>query len=231
MNKKLKAFNYICKIVFMITLLLSIKKFEVFASPELQVSIGTVKASFGQTIEIPVSLENIPSNGVDGFQFMLKYDSSVMEYIGISAGSSIPVPSDLDAFQKTLGNIRVLYCDSASPDNPIKNNGQIFLIKFFIKANAEVGQYNVVYDNSFRTVFPDIQLSNISAKFINGSVTVEKLQGDLNNDKMVDGSDLQSLSQDYSKSEGDSGYSSDKDLNGDGVIDIFDLVILSKKIK
>ncbi len=54
------------------------------------------------------------------------------------------------------------------------------------------------------------------------------LAGDLNNDGIVDVSDLNMLIQAYGSSEGEFKYNAEVDLNSDGVVNVFDLAIIGK---
>ena len=56
------------------------------------------------------------------------------------------------------------------------------------------------------------------------------LKEDVNKDSVIDNNDLNEASSAYNKFTDDSGYKGRYDLNEDGIIDIYDLVLISKKI-
>ena len=57
-----------------------------------------------------------------------------------------------------------------------------------------------------------------------------KVSWDFNSDGVTDKKDMHVLSQSLYLDSNQDGYSKEKDLNNDGVIDIYDLILLSKKI-
>ncbi|MGG7176816.1 glucosaminidase domain-containing protein [Clostridium paraputrificum] len=69
-----------------------------------------------------------------------------------------------------------------------------------------------------------------SIKFINtGETRIEK--EDLDRNKIIDTKDLAILASSYNISKGQSGWNEKQDFNRDGIVDIYDIVRLSKKLK
>jgi Leucine-rich repeat (LRR) protein/photosystem II stability/assembly factor-like uncharacterized protein len=60
--------------------------------------------------------------------------------------------------------------------------------------------------------------------------SAQKLEGDLNRDGKIDYQDLMKFSDNYSLKQKDLSYNSEQDMNGDGIIDIYDIVSASKLI-
>ena len=84
---------------------------------------------------------------------------------------------------------------------------------------TKAGQYTITYEVVDRRGY-------VITKTIN--VTVEYYREDFNKDRVIDELDLGILSQHYNKKNKDIDFDATYDLNDDGIIDIYDQVILSK---
>lgn len=84
---------------------------------------------------------------------------------------------------------------------------------------TKAGQYTITYEVVDRRGY-------VITKTIN--VTVEYYREDFNKDRVIDELDLGILSQHYNKTNKDIDFDATYDLNDDGIIDIYDQVILSK---
>lgn len=225
------------------------------ASP-IQLSIGSASALPGSTIEIPITAANIPASGVDGAQFTVKYDPTVLTYLsGDSSKSVLPKLSDGAggtltglSISEALGELHIMYGDPQSPDNPLTSSGLILSLKFQINLNASVNTTSAItFDTGNSTTplklvnpvgetpIPDVQTSNGIVKVIS------YVKGDVNGDGSVDVSDYNLVKQmilgkitDFmSASDPTKVYQYGKqaaDVNGDSSIDVSDYNLIKQII-
>lgn len=73
--------------------------------------------------------------------------------------------------------------------------------------------------------------SNASLKNVEfTSSSLSTVEGDLNNDNVVDALDISMLAMSYNLNSTDNGFNSSADFDGNGLVDLYDLVYLAKKI-
>jgi RHS repeat-associated protein len=101
------------------------------------VSVPYISANAGDIIEVPISIKNVPAEGVSNFDFTFTYDKNVLRYKGYTPGAlTNNVNSEIRAAEANDG-VRVLYIDqSATFLSPIKSSGEIIKLKFEVNANA-----------------------------------------------------------------------------------------------
>lgn len=222
----------------------------------IQLSIGSTSASPGSMVLIPITAANIPASGVDGAQFTVKYDSTVLTYLSCDSSKSVlPVVDDgaggtsigLSISSDVSGELHVMYGDINSPDSPLKTSGLLFNLIFQINPNAQTNSTSdVIFDinNSITPLYladtnqkqiPDIQISN-------GQVgIISYVKGDVNGDYRVNVSDYNLVKQmilgkitDFmSATHPTEIYQYGKlagDLNGDGKINVSDYNLIKQII-
>ena len=95
-------------------------------------------------------------------------------------------------------------------------------------ASANWGE-SFVSDNG--TDWEDLQYSSYNTNVCLKAFTSANLKGDINNDFKIDNGDISLISQRYNVYKTNGTYEDKYDLNGDGVIDIYDMVFAAKEIK
>ena len=91
------------------------------ADETVQISVGEVTAEAGGAFTVDVSLAGIPATGLQGCQFSLSYDSSLITVTSVEAGaitktgvekvdsSSASIPNFSSYIDKTKGNINLMW--------------------------------------------------------------------------------------------------------------------------
>ncbi len=108
-----------------------------YRDADFNVSVPYISANAGDIIEIPISIKNVPAEGVSNFNFTFTYDKNVLTYKGYTPGALTDnVNSEIRAAEANDG-VRVLYIDqSATFLSPIMSSGEIIKLKFEVNANA-----------------------------------------------------------------------------------------------
>ena len=152
------------------------------------VSIGASSPRPGETITVPVTLNNNP--GLAGFTFVVDYDESVLTPTAITAGALLTEGTFISNLEQgipaeELESVAVYW----SNDYNITENGELFNITFKVSDTAPKGSYLVSLDyikgditnEEFSDVMPDV-LANV--------ITIaDVIRGDVNLDRKVDSHD------------------------------------------
>lgn len=114
---------------------------ELFSEPIIETSIGTVLASSGSTVVVPIKLESIPECGVRGIFMDIAYNTEGIEYVSSEDGDIMPYSSSFTATQVGGNKLRVcLYMGS----DPLTNTGDIAYITFKVK--DKYGSYPIKFE-------------------------------------------------------------------------------------
>ena len=103
---------------------------------EVLVKIGTVAGKVGDVVEIPIDFLQVPENAIVGCDFVIGYDSSVLDIVDIIPGSIVMNPSrSFDtAIYSESGEIIFLFSEnSGTGAESIYNAGLFATIKVKIK--------------------------------------------------------------------------------------------------
>lgn len=106
-------------------------------SDTYQVKMDTNKVELltGETIKIPVKIENIElENGIVAFSTLLSYNENVLEEPEIIAGTNWEKPNVVEHFIQSI----------TSTMQPVKENQEIMILSFKVKDNAQLGTTKVV---------------------------------------------------------------------------------------
>ena len=145
---------------------------------DMNVVIGSAKGYAGEIVTIPISFEEVPEKGVDNCDFIISYDSRVLEAVDVKAGSIVESAGKGNAeaagnFSYNVGNIgkvMLMYTDNKPEVYPITDRGEFAKVIFKIKTTAFTGEYPIMLNR--KGSFTDVDLNNINAKFNTGSVKV-----------------------------------------------------------
>lgn len=110
---------------------------SVSAADSLTIKAGSASAKAGETFTIDIELAGVPSSGVAGLDFAIKYDASVMEVTGVTEGT-ISKTSDkqVEGFNSNLatniagGAVSVLWATGQikTSDSWIKSDGVLLTL-------------------------------------------------------------------------------------------------------
>ncbi|MFP4017140.1 MAG: cohesin domain-containing protein, partial [Halanaerobiales bacterium] len=157
----------------------SINSNELNATPDIQITdftleIGTVPASQGETVTVPVNLINVPDGQINGADFRIGYDSSVVEIVSISPGAIIPRPNiDFYSYNNTEQDyISFLFADEEQQgNNMIHEDGVFANIEVRILTGAPVGLSEIIVRSI--GAFADYELNVYDVDSIDGGVNIE----------------------------------------------------------
>gem|GEM_PF-2317907 len=142
---------------------------------DMSAGIGQIDAKAGDTVTLPINLTGVPASGIANFAYRIKYDPSLVEIVGVEAGSAITNPevnfvSEVYPDKKIIS---ILFMDNAMNDaETIKTAGGLANIKFKIKDNAPKGAMPIEFNNDDHS-FYDINGNEIKIGFANGSINVK----------------------------------------------------------
>ncbi len=109
---------------------------------EMDVVIGGIKAKPGDTVEIPVRFENIPTQGIQTLNFSLHYDSKVMEVLKVEPGSIVTDPKNNFDYNVVYEDSEILMIfddDKQKGEGLIKTDGDFAKLTVKIKSDVFSG--------------------------------------------------------------------------------------------
>ncbi len=179
MNNEKRYIHMLFLLAIALMLSMLLYNMPVFAAG-LEVEIGSSQGSAGETVRIPVSFKNVPAAGVNSCDFVISYDTGVLEVAedGITAGPVTRNASETFDFNIDAGNGRVKFLfsdETGAGGEAIKSDGVFADIKFIIKQNAAVGFSEVKTKGEW--AFGNTGLEYIETKIKNRKVEVIEKQG------------------------------------------------------
>ncbi len=219
---------------------------SVSAADTLSITAGNASAKAGETFTVDIKLAGVPSTGVAGLDFGVKYDSSVFEVTSVTEGTvSKTNDKQIEGFSSNLetnivaGKVSVLWATGQikTNDSWIKNDGVLLTLN--CKALKD-GTSSVEIVPGSRTGATSVDAAVEGLKVVNptvakGTVTVgseaDVMYGDITGNGTVDLTDLTKLSQ-YIL--GDITLTAEEmivaDCDGDGDVAINDLALLRQYV-
>lgn len=183
--------------------------------------------STAETFTVKYGLNSVAAE-VYAQDISLTYDPAAVEFI--SAASIKPGVSLLETVTTPAGNIQLILA-STGQGNGIVDQGEMVELTFRSKSVSQVTTSEIKISNALLADAQGIEYTAASSS-VNIQVT-PGLSGDINHDNKVSVGDLAIIAANYGKDTSSPDWNQVKqaDLNGDGKIDIVDLVALAKKIK
>ena len=203
---------------------------EVSSPSEATIQVSSVKGLPGQTVSVPVSLENNP--GIVSMLVSVTYDRDVLTLVGVEDAGLLGTAEHNPSYSAFP------YILSWSNDTAKENftvNGTIVTLVFQIKEEAEEGSYPVAisYDADKDPIF-DQDMNPVNFAIKNGKIDVTTvLLGDVNGDGKVTAIDRACLARYLA---GWEGYDADSlvlaamDVNADGKITALDRAVLARHL-
>lgn len=157
------------------------------APSEMVVSIGKGSGKPGDTVEIPVDMQNVPADGIVMTLLDVGYDKTKFSFKELKAGSIVNNREDfeLNANEKVSTGMRIMYFNNKNAGHPkVSKNGTFCTLSFQIGKDCPKGEYTVcirgtdknaaVAGTGFVTGAADEgKNGNISATLKDGKITVE----------------------------------------------------------
>jgi hypothetical protein len=117
------------------------------AGETVQISVGTAEAKAGDKFTVDVSLADIPSDGVQGVDFAIEYDNSVISVKSVELSSKVSTDDKSAALlqnydlslQDDKGYFSVIWTTSADKSYWIKQDGVFCTISGTVSSNAKAG--------------------------------------------------------------------------------------------
>lgn len=135
------------------------------------VTVGTTEAQAGQTVTVPVRIEN--NNGFAGFTFSIGYDNAVLTLTDVTKGEVLQA-SESGALTKSVQTNTVTWVDSQNSTG----NGVILYLTFRVADSAQAGSSTVTValrDNN-STNFVDETSKTLQINFTAGAVAIRPKQ-------------------------------------------------------
>ena len=186
------------------------------------VTVGSVTASTGNEITVPVSISN--NVGITGLQLTLEYNTNVLTLTGVTRSTALATmeftqPGDLNQ------NSLLFMWDGQDADS---SNGEILLLTFKVADSAVAGEYQILVDSAIAC---DQNMNNAPVYLTGGTVSiVTQTPGDVNNDKRVDVRDVMLLRRYVTGGYGVVLNESVANVNKDSRVDVRDVMLLRRYV-
>jgi len=218
-------------LVLMVFFTMSFSNLSVIAKTNTpEITFENALAKQGQNISVKVLIENNP--GIWGMDIKLSYDKTALTLISVENG---------DFYQTsewTQGNLSseeyILSYESDYLADITTSSGILAILNFKINNTAEPGDYMLTATYKKGDII-NVSFEEIDFNINNGNVTVKSaaildyISGDINNDSLVDLTDVVILSQYVAKWNVDVNAEA-LDPNSDKNIDLTDVVLLSQYV-
>ncbi len=183
--------------------------------------IGEVKGKSGETIIIPVTIEN--NTGILAMQLSLAYDSR-LTFSAIEQGDALST-LDMTPIKNFTANPCTILLDGLDADS---TNGTILNLTFTIPKDAQDDAvYNISLSYNQGEIY-DNDMNDVNVEIVNGSIAVKNYTlGDLNDDGIINIKDITLLRRGVI-----GGYgivlNEAADVNCDGITNIKDITLIRR---
>lgn len=143
-----------------------------FAADEtVQISVGSQKVEAGGTFTVDVSIADIPAEGIQGAQFSLNFDSTVITIDKVEAGTlttsvtADPTATALDQFNAVLNNEKgyanIMWASSVEEkEYRLSGEGVFCTVTGTVAKDAKAGDYKIDIAPTVRETFTNSGVSN-----------------------------------------------------------------------
>lgn len=178
-----------------IALICLLANFSVFASGEPTITVSEAEAKAGETVDITVSLSD--NTGIISMLLEVEYDKKVLTLKNVKDAGILGASLHSDNLSASP---YYLFWSNGTAEENIKANGVAATLTFEVSESAGTGVYpiKISYEKDNDAIF-DFDLENVDFKVINGSISVESIDGSTQNpDTIV--SEVEDSSQPISQS-------------------------------
>lgn len=190
---------------------------------DAKVIVGTSESNQSETVEIPIMITGNP--GIASFRFIIEYDSAILKLTNVTFKDVAE-----DFFTGTSQNYESPYSLSGFNANEnIYKNGEIAVLTFEVNKNSEPGFYPITLTYDQEDVF-SLNGDTVELNIQNGGVRIGAyVPGDVNDDTLVDLSDVVTLAQYVAKWDIECNEAA-LNVNGDNTVDLSDVVHLAQYV-
>lgn len=154
--------------VCLIFLLFALIPLSVLATAEPTFSVGTVSAKPGETVSVPVTIQN--NSGIVALKINIAYDANVLSLQSVTDAALFPGGSLVVGGNVQANPYTVLWEDSLSREN-YTQNGTFVTLKFVVSETAKSGDTAVTVSYDAGSTF-DTDLNEVSFSTRNGKVQI-----------------------------------------------------------
>jgi uncharacterized repeat protein (TIGR02543 family) len=196
-------------------------------SSALTISVDSVNAIPGDTVDVDIRIKNNP--GILGMTLYLWYDENVATLTGVEESNTLSGMTFTTP--KNLHSGCCLLWDAQDVDLETVQDGIILTLSFAISEEAESGDatdISLTYDNGG---IIDGDMNPLEVKTVAGGIQiVHYTPGDLNDDKIINSTDVVLLRRYIAGGYGVSIIEEAGDVNDDGVLNSTDVVLIRRYI-
>lgn len=172
---RFSAYRFTSILLVLCFVLLAFPAVFVESAQSMTVTAGSASGQYGDTVTVPISFQGVPSAGINNFDFKVRYNSSVLDFVKVSPGAIIKnSEANFAATNNVIASeITILFVDQTQADYPVKSNGVCANIEFKIKNGAPDGASLIELISTGNNTFCDVSMEPISVLYKSGDVTVE----------------------------------------------------------
>ena len=199
----------------------------------LQVGLGNNTALQEEEIILPIYINNIPEGGVNNLNIAIEYDKKSLELIEVTKGELIYQNDDLKYNLADDKKIYLTFNDASQGERTLYSSGNIAYLKFKVDENAKRGEQIITfYKDSLRVQdAANVRLEKLEIENYEGKVDIQGYaKADIDCNNSIDIADLAKVALKYNKDNNSEQWDNKLDFNDDKIIDIFDLIYVSKNI-
>ncbi len=123
---------------------------SVYKQDALTLAMPYIRANVGDTVSVPVGIQNLPTEGLCSFDFTVDYDATAMTYLGYTIDYSDPnsaiedTEQVIEANKECDGVLKILYLDnSVTFTKPLNKAGILIRLNFQINMDTSDGAYDI----------------------------------------------------------------------------------------
>ncbi len=227
MKKRIISLLLALMLLFSVVPLNTMTVFSAAVDSDAVISVQNTNAQSGAIVDVEVTIKNNP--GILGMTLLVSYDEEVATLVAVKNGEALSgmtftVPKDLSTGCK-------LPWDAEDVADEDIRDGVIAVLTFEIAEDASVGdfvQIGVSYDNG---AIIDKDMNALRLQTTSGGIQIiEYTPGDLNNDGLINTTDVVLLRRYIAGGYGVSITEAAGDVNDDGLLNTTDVVFIRRYI-
>jgi hypothetical protein len=196
--------------------------------PTIAVSPSTVTAKMIETFSVNVTISNVVN--LYNYEFTLSYNPAILYTLGLNVGTFLQQPQVYKSSINNTAGLITLGVSSLSPAPPANGSGLLATITFETVPivwpnpgqNTTLQLLNTILTTNLGVIVPH--------SITDGFYKYTPIPGDLNSDGVVDIRDLRIVAAAYGTTPGEKGWNPLADPGHYGVVNIYDLVLVSKNM-
>lgn len=150
------------------------------SAAEFEIEIGSVQGALGEAVTVPIIFRNVPAAGVNSCDFVINYDTNILEAAENSVAAGPVTKNASETFSSMVdanhGTIKFLYSDETGlGKEAVTSDGVFANIRFIIKQNAVGSLSNIKVTGEW--AFGNTVFEYITTRIIDGCVEVIAEQG------------------------------------------------------